>query len=401
MAGLPEKTNLEDVMKKTYQLAIVGAGMMVLALSGSALAFHAGGVAHCDGCHSMHNSVDNPVNPGAENSMLTKGLDSSSTCLNCHAGSGGYHIASDDGSNMNAGGDFFWVKTDFTVMVRGNPVVYSGMNTGHSIVAADYTGYTADTTNTTAPGGTYSADLLGCTSCHDAHGQVMDGTKAGNGPISVSGSYGAADPTDGSIHGNYRILGDALYEAGHHDADGFAFSQPAPIARANSYNGYSVDYGSNMSEWCANCHGDFLVGSSTAHKHPAGNAVHLNGYASNYNNYVASGDFTGDALTSYDPLVSFERGVDDGSLLDVTSTAGPDNNSNIMCLTCHRAHASAFQNAGRWDFEVELLAESHALEATDLPATAVPYYKNGAPIDIATEYGPWQRSLCNKCHVQD
>jgi hypothetical protein len=72
-----------------------------------------------------------------------------------------------------------------------------------------------------------------------------------------------------------------------------------------------------------------------------------------------------------------------------------------MCLTCHRSHASAFDNMGRWDFEVEFIAESHALESPDVPATAMVYYKNGAKIDVTTAYGAWQRSLCNKCHVQD
>ena len=37
------------------------AGVLTLALGGTALAFHGGGVAHCDGCHSMHNSPENPV----------------------------------------------------------------------------------------------------------------------------------------------------------------------------------------------------------------------------------------------------------------------------------------------------------------------------------------------------
>ncbi len=375
--------------------------LLVLGFSGTGFAFHEGGVAHCDGCHTMHGSADNPFG-GAENSMLLTGSDASSTCLNCHSGSGGYHVSSADGSNTNAGGDFFWVNNDYTVIVRGNPVVFDGDNNGHNMVAADY-GMVADARagNLQAPGGTYAANLLGCTSCHDAHGQVNGGTSNGTAAISVSGSYGAAAPTDGSIRGNYRLLGDSQYTAGNTDADGYAFNADAPIATASGSNGASVDYGSNMSEWCANCHGDFLVGGSTAHKHPAGNDVHLNGYGTNYNSYVATGNFTGTQATSYDDLVPFERGIDDGSLLDVTSTVGPDTNSNVMCLTCHRSHASAFQNMGRWDFEVELLAESHPLEATDLPATAVPYYADGAAIDIVTQYGHYQRSLCNKCHVQD
>jgi hypothetical protein len=109
----------------------------------------------------------------------------------------------------------------------------------------------------------------------------------------------------------------------------------------------------------------------------------------------------GNQLTSFDGLVPFERGVADGSLLSDAPVVGPTSNSNVMCLTCHRAHASANANAGKWDFEVELIAESHALASPDVDATAAVYYKDGVVIDPATEYGEWQRSLCNKCHVQD
>ena len=56
---------------------------------------------------------------------------------------------------------------------------------------------------------------------------------------------------------------------------------------------------------------------------------------------------------------------------------------------------------GRWEFKVELLEESPALLSTDLPATAVPYYADGAAVDIVAKYGQYQRSLCNKCHAQD
>jgi len=391
-------------MQKTFLLAIVGAGLLTLAFTGTALAFHEGGVAHCDGCHSMHDSADNPV-AGTANAMLLKGSDASSTCLNCHNGTGSYHVNSTDGSNAKAGGDFYWVSNPYVVVVRGNPVTFGGDNAGHNVIASDF-GMAADANldNAQAPGGTYSASLLGCTSCHDAHGQVHDGTKNGTAAISASGSYGNPAPTDGSILGNYRLLGDSDYEAGNADVDGYTFTNDAPIARANGSSATAVDYGMGMSEWCANCHGDFLVGGAASHKHPAGNDVHLNGHGTNYNSYIATGNYVaggGNLANAYDSLVPFERGIADGSLLDETSTVGPDTNSNVMCLTCHRAHASAFDNMGRWDFEVELLAESHPLESADVPATAMVYYDNGAAVDIATRYGDWQRSLCNKCHVQD
>jgi hypothetical protein len=359
---------------------------MIFAVS-PALAFHGGGVAHCDGCHTMHNSPDNPA-AGQPNSLLLKGSDASSTCLNCHNGNGRYHINSTDGSNVTQGGDFYWMRTDYTVVVRGNPVVFAGDDHGHNVISNDY-GLVQDGRNATAPGGTYSSQDLGCHSCHDPHGQVSGGTGNGQAPISVSGSYGAPDPSDGSIHGNFRLLGDTGY---------MGFSADAPVARSDSYRGNSTDYGSGMSEWCGNCHGEYLNDNN---KHPSGNAEKLGGLADNYNSYIATGNFQGTASDAFDGLVPFERGVTDGSLLSANPTAGPDGNSNVMCLTCHRAHASANANAGRWDFEVEFLAESHALESPDIAPGAAVYYKNGTIIDPVSEYGAYQRSLCNKCHVQD
>ena len=368
-------------MKTKTLLTLVAA---LFLFSGTAFAFHAGGVAHCDGCHSMHNSADNPRSGSALAPSLMKGSDPSSTCLNCHNGVARYHVNSTNGANMNEGGDFFWVQETaiYDVNVRGNLVNNVPSNQGHNVIAADYN-LIVDPTNVTAPGGSFASNILGCNSCHDPHGQVGGtGTAGGAAAISVSGSYGAADPLDGSVHGNYRIL-----------EDSFA---AAPVARANSYDGKTVDYGSGMSDWCLGCHTQY----SASNMHSVDGSVPIA-----YNAYKASGDFTGVVATAKDALVPFERGVADGSLLDNLSTAGVSTGTEtVMCLTCHRAHASAFDNALRWDPNVEFLAESHILEeaTTTLMANgAIPYYALGAPVDIVTTYGQWQRSLCNKCHVQD
>lgn len=392
-------------MKTKHYFLIAAVGMFTMA-AGSAFAFHGGGVAHCDGCHSMHNSPENPIT-GSPNESLMKGTDASSTCLNCHTGAGGYHINSADGSNINTGGDFGWLSLPYSLVVRGNTNTYGGDNAGHNVVAVDF-GLNQDGTLAAAPGGTYDASLLGCTSCHDAHGQVNDGTAGGSLPIGASGSYSAAAPA-GTIKGNYRLLGDSMYEAGHNINDGYAFSNGAPIALTNSSSGTQVRYGSGMSEWCANCHTDYLVTDpdSMLGKHPTAVLLSKDGYDANYNSYVATGNFTGTVATSFDPLVPFETGTTDQATLvtaGVTSTAGPSaGTEQVMCLSCHRAHASAFNNMGRWDFETEFVAESAVLDPAVIgkPATAKPYYGDGVVIDIATKYGAEQRSLCNKCHVQD
>jgi hypothetical protein len=244
-----------------------------------------------------------------------------------------------------------------------------------------------DGTNATAPGGGFPSGALGCQSCHDPHGQINGGTANGELPISVSGSYGDV-PVAGTIAGNYRLL---------HD-----LANPAPIAVTADFDETDLvhpAYGEGMGEWCANCHGQYINDNT---KHPSGNSEVLNGEATNYNSYVATGDFTGVQATSFTALVQFERQETDPALLvvETTSTAGPDGTDTVICLTCHRAHASAFNNITRWDSERELLAESLPNAANLVSMGAIPdsaYYGR----NVATEFGDFQRSLCNKCHVKD
>ena len=386
-----------------------------LCLTGVAFAFHGGGVAHCDGCHSMHAGNGNLAADGgyfvSQGPSLTNGSDPSSTCLNCHNGAARYHVNSSDGSNTNEGGDFHWIQDNgYTYNVRGTATPVDHNNFGHNVVAADY-GLAADANLTAAPGGTFPAADLGCTSCHDPHGEVSGAT----GPISVSGSYGddPAAEEAGSIAGNYRLLGDDGYQITTSDGT-VNFANDAPIARANSYDGASVQYGDGMSGWCANCHSGFYF-ANTALALAAGMHPTEVGSKAAYATYVASGNTAGDAAFGYDPLVPIERGgvTASSDLPDPTpgvdAAASDGSGGQVMCLTCHRAHASPFDNALRWDGHSELIAETWQSASTNVPAAAVPYYKHGSEIQIADAADPFeggygtafQRSLCNKCHVQD
>ncbi len=112
---------------KLSSLAI--AAILAIGFSGNALAFHDGGVAQCDGCHTMHNSYNGLTmsDPNAAavlvgNTYLLQGSDASSTCLNCHgkgATIGTYQVDTDAAGytgttvpqQMTPGGDFAWLKT--------------------------------------------------------------------------------------------------------------------------------------------------------------------------------------------------------------------------------------------------------------------------------------------------
>lgn len=416
-------------MRKTYKLALMaGVGMLGVALSSNAFAFHDGGVAHCDGCHTMHNSSNGvqmavggagTVGNGV-NSELTKGSDPSSTCLNCHKGTvGSYHVLSTDPLNTDAatkaepGGDFYWLSTDVP-MSRGTSLKD---NHGHNVVAADF-GLTADAVLGAGPSDgsvVYNKSWLGCNSCHDPHGHKDNNVNPK--PIEGSGSTGAAIVDVGNaVKGNFRLLGGVGYDGGK-QATGISFTAGDPVAVSatgkDSLTSHT-DYGSGMSEWCVNCHSGFTTpDTSSAHRHPAGAGATLSaGIQANYNSYITTGNMTHVGATgAYDNMVPFERGVlsagNDGvpdavgvgaGKLSIANTEGVDGNSTVMCLTCHRAHASAFDNIGRWNFGNTFLMEEEANAIT--AGFTVKELFNGNDM---TRYaaGDLQRSLCNKCHAQD
>jgi len=364
-------------------------------------AFHAGGVGPCNGCHTIHNTENGLPNPTQSGSWLLRASDPSSICLNCHAGPGGSSspsVYSFDGSALTPGGDFYWMTKSFTWVDGTSPAA----SHGHNVIALDFA-LNADPNRAQAPGGSYPSAQLTCISCHDPHGGANRGTSGGAQPVSTSGSYGQ-DAAAGTQTGNYRLLGGADYVV-----NGYAFNNPAPIARQSETQPFAesdtshVDYGSGMSEWCANCHAGILnsehKSGGSSIEHPSGNDEHLeSSIIANYNSYIRTGDLTGSAGSAYLQFVPFERGVTTAALLDPNSTQGPDANANVMCLTCHRAHASAFPSAGRWDFTASLLANSHPALG-DIGATAVDVYNSYYGRDIAIEFGTSQGQLCEKCHA--
>jgi len=452
--------------------AVLYTAAAVLAFAGtSAYAFHSGGVADCEGCHTMHNSFENapmangnattPLQQFQAGPYLLQGTDQSSACLNCHqettdTGPSGYHISTDPAHmpagvaplEMTPGGDFGWLKKDYTWIPRGTEVDTSpGYRHGHNIVAADY-GYAVDGTNVLAPGGTYPAATFYCSSCHDPHGRYRRDS-AGNVtttglPIMNSGSYPTTGATGryrspqtwGSV-GVYRLLAGAAYLPKSVAGDPtLTFTAPSPAAvvpstynRSEATTQTRVAYGQGMSEWCANCHPSLLmngyVSGVSMQRHPAGNSAKLGAIANNYNSWVKSGDFTGVAASSYNSMIPYEEGTSDLTVLgshamnDDTYLVGPDTTSSqVMCLSCHRAHASGWDSMTRWSNANEFITLVASTDGTGIPiypGTDMPGTVNAAAAQgrtqaehqatmygrAATKWAPYQRSLCNKCHAKD
>jgi predicted CXXCH cytochrome family protein len=404
-------------------LILVAAAALIFSLGTASYAFHSGGVAECMGCHNIHDA--------ASTSSLLVGTDISSTCLSCHgaASAGSYHIASMDvgGTNnglvprqMTPGGDFGWLLKTFTWSPRsGSSSTEEGEEHGHSIVAADY-GFSADNVNLTAPGGDMDATLLACNSCHDNHGKLRrlsDGTFATTGAPTVgSGSYtNSADPAAGQAVGAYRLLRGPGSTAG---SGGKTFSTVFNAVVASTYNRSenttqtAIAYGAGISDWCATCHPDMLAATSPNHTHPTNQGMSA-ATAANYNAYMGSG-LTGNP--DFDTIIPYQEDntTDYAALRTAANTPTRDasTSSKVMCLSCHRAHASGFAHMTRWQNEGEFIAADGVWPGTDSTssiATASKYAMGRTTAETArayndqpeTKYASYQRSLCNKCHAKD
>ncbi|MCK9419654.1 MAG: cytochrome C [Nitrospirae bacterium] len=434
-------------MKIKFSIIMVAAIAIICGLSGTSFAFHSGGVAECEGCHSMHNSFEGTTNVTGRTfaqgtgPYLLKANDQGGTCLNCHNAADtvatSYHISTNgitayDSTvpvEMTPGGDFAWLKKTMSFIVRGNTNTQVGDHKGHSIVAADY-GYAADPDLTVAPGGTYPAGNLACSSCHDPHGRYRrdaTGAYATTGlPIFNSGSYTSSkDPIAGvAAVGAYRILGGNGYLPKSLALSGTpAFTvDPMDVVVASTYNRSEatsqtgIAYGKNVAEWCANCHTGMLQGTYTSGmaglRHPAGNGAKLTAdIVANYNAYVSSGIMTNTG-NAFSTLAPFATDTNDRTVLKSaatnTTTRVATTGDNVTCLSCHRAHATAFESMLRFAYSNEFMTAADSTNAAIYDSVngkgtgySVAQQTNAYYGRPATAFGPNARVFCNKCHAKD
>jgi len=344
----------------TRLLAIV----VVVALWGSPEAGLAGvhdqGVGSCQLCHAMHTAGGGGPGQGGGGggaSLLRDG-PASDICLNCHATDSGAVMAFDPlvPSPERGPGNFIFLLSDNLndgLSGVSNPI--PGDAAGHNVRAPGH-GLSADGTRMTSPGGTYPANQLKCTSCHDPHGNT-----------------------------NYRML----RGPGNQQGSGGRFTYAAPIATGLGLTAGEVESGANhvayisgMSLWCANCHFDYLDDhnkSLSNFQHPTDGTLDSDQILQ-YAIYNGTLDPTGGLQSlAYLAEVPFEDGGNTPS-----TTNGPTVSSRLMCLTCHRAHATSAPSAGRWDFNVTKLGDDGMISGS---------------YPIPNPYlDPGQDSLCWKCH---
>jgi predicted CXXCH cytochrome family protein len=320
-----------------------------------AVAAHSGGVGNCKDCHLTHAEVGVAYVPG-----MLRGANATDVCLRCHdtgAGNSWGVPMTNPGPQYGAGA-FKFLTDDNLQDLPGGPAT-PGERAGHNVVSVAK-GTIADLTNATAPGGSYPASQLQCTSCHDPHGT--------RGHFRLL--YGSDSPP--SKAGGYL----------------FSFTAPAPTGKGIDVEGTPESmsnhtaYQSGVSTWCGNCHGAYEHSlGSVVYQHPVDVPLPAT-MITTYNQYAGTGFIDATGLQPYQPVVPLE---DPGFGIAYQGQAGP--NSRVMCLTCHRAHASSGPRAGRWDFNIRTWADEGLLSNTFR-----------IPNPYVSTAGNAQKQLCEKCH---
>ena len=301
---------------------------------------------NCSNCHTMHNSQNGaPViflAPGETDTDPKESL-LRGTCLGCHSKSDGntwkdsftqapivFNSLEPTYNTIHglAGGNFYYVSTGTD-------------NTGHNIFQSNSDG----TLGNIPPGGAAMTAQLRCAGtwgCHGHNGRQTGDIQKDDQIAAMKGAHHGEDaaPLTGSLSDvakSYRFL---LGIKGREDSD---WEKDNTNTSHNEYRGTTSNSTDTISYLCAECHGKYHtwtggsgeVGiNSPWFRHPTDIALKNAGEYANY--------------TTYDMTVPVGR-QDPDNVADTTKvTPGED---VVICLSCHRSHASKYFKLMRWDYK--------------------------------------------------
>lgn len=353
----------------------------------------------CVNCHTMHNSQDGDIMRVDDSTGPTPALIKAGSCYGCHGDTdivnGTWALddpnapgrtprvnAQDYGTDGTAGdtlagGTFYWVDTNgHNADAKGHNVV--------GVAAMDTNlGYAPPGFNTSfsANGPINSSNLTwntqltcaGTNGCHGDHAATDDFTAVRGGHH--SGSDGPATATGSTsseiVANSYRFLKGIK---GYEDSD-WEF-QP----NATEHNQYYGDARTQdtatdtatISYLCAECHGDFHSGASTDLngvelgadvgttfgaawlRHPTDLDMNALSDTSEYAYYNGAGN----GYSVVAPVAS----EDVSAVKSVVLQGAGD--AIVTCLSCHRAHGSAYDDLLRWEYN-DSDATTHDMSAAN------------------------------------
>ena len=312
----------------------------------------------CSNCHTMHNSQGGQPMATYGGTTSVQGCLLRGTCLGCHGQntSGTVNIISlgnvpqvihATSIEHLAGGNFKYLDTDDN---RGHNVIDTGNQEGTAAMfppPGDQHATGITNSNFTCSGAkgchgdrTVEDKLSSIKGAHHTNDGVLK-----FGSISLGGQ-------GGSTGLSYRFLKGVK---GGEDSD-----WQATVNATNDHNEYFGDTAmgtssltspanNTISGLCAECHGNYHgattseAGSASPwYRHPTDTTL------------PSSGEYT--AYTAYDTIVPVGRtsswaGWTGGSAPSGTVTPGGNTDDIVICLSCHRAHASPFFKMMRWDYK--------------------------------------------------
>lgn len=318
----------------------------------------------CATCHVMHAMEGGTATPsGGPLSYLLR-----NTCLGCHQGSGAasapsgtqaplvYFPTSPDTGQL-AGGNFYYSDSATTgSTASGTPSMHKGHNpielTNHTDLAAPPGGGTTlksyDDTDYVGNGGAgWAVDTLSCSGVYGCHGKHETNGMVGTHHNNVTGTNVDGSTASKSFRFLYGIKG---WESTDYEYSGGDYNVYYGVTRANDTAPAATTAGrQTMSYLCAECHGLFHSGAGD-------DGISINGatYATTpwirhpvdfempLNN-VSKPEYDAYAHTTTVPVASSD--VTDGTI-----TVASASDRIVMCLSCHRAHASPEDAALRWKY---------------------------------------------------
>lgn len=359
-------------MRKHALLASV-IGMSLALLTYSESSARVSGL--CANCHTMHNSQDGTA-------MKLDGADPTGqlgSCIECHADTlnvllrmdcvgchaeapgggnnispttGAPQVAHDSGTDL-AGGNFYHILANDDT--HGHNVHGFGGGIPSGDLSNIPPGYSTDFDPST---GKYQADTgndqimcAGQNGCHgnrEEVGQVaaMFGSHHADDSILQFGAAFTEVGQGNTVGTSYRYL----YKVkGAEDSD---WQAATTGTNHNEYRGVPFDparasqaWGDieTMSQFCAECHGVFHSGAGLGGADP---------WIRHPSDVILPGDAPYSDYTIYDTNVPIARQSIAAGSLQASGAVAPTSDI-VFCLSCHRAHASAYPDSLRWDYTNE------------------------------------------------
>lgn len=349
-----------------------------------ALSLHAKVTGDCNNCHTMHNSqCGQPM--AKEYSSTSKGLVQDSTpnpvllindCIGCHFNTGASTtdklgtpiVLNANRPTKPLAGDNFYYVADGLGATYNNGHNVRGISTQESSPMNTPPGFKPNVTlpnGGTGPGSwTQQLTCAGTYGCHGDRSKTDEiraiyGGHHGNINIDLTSSANA-------VFNSYRFL---FGIKGAEDGD---WEWTTSSTDHNGYQGDSV-YGSvnTISYFCGECHGNYHANNNLGGTINVGDSTPWLRHPTDFAfSRVRDGNYAGSEYAQYNTpntnVYSTLAPVAETNPSISNKTVG--SGSIVMCLSCHRAHASPHFKMMRWDYKNANL--STALEGCNVCHTS-------------------------------